>query len=374
MYTPKLGGFRINSNTHIDARFEVDTYSALANIPYKIRGLRTYVVDEDKTYRYNGSTWNLLKDSEIRFTTTYTKRLAGKTTVKDLADGFDALSIDTESPTIATVTVGGVSAGTTFPTGTSFETILKNILSPYVAGSITNFTVYTDSLDYNNSTVYYGESSSSRNHEVGQVSNLHNLNIYYSHGTNSDDPTTASIIVGGTDITNSPNYAWSKNNTSNIWTLSRPDSQALTNTLGGSIVLQTNVYFNTTYLKSSAITYTWQHRYYLGASILQNITSGNIDVLINDLFSNSSLRSSKNGNYTCPSLCNDTSYYTYIVIPISQGMPSNIIQNGAEPVLGAFTSLGTFNVINKYNVTVPSYVLKSNSTGAFAANTTLTIS
>jgi hypothetical protein len=77
---------------------------------------------------------------------------------------------------------------------------------------------------------------------------------------------------------------------------------------------------------------------------------------------------------TC-SAANDTlGNYTYILYPASYGDLSTIIQNGALPVLGAFTKLGDYTITNAYGASISVRVYKSNSDKAFSNGTTLAIS
>ena len=76
-----------------------------------------------------------------------------------------------------------------------------------------------------------------------------------------------------------------------------------------------------------------------------------------------------NGTYT-----DDPSNYTYIMYPSTYGALSNIIQNGATPVLGAFTELsGPFTINNGYGHSYSVRIYKSNAFGAFANGVTLAI-
>jgi hypothetical protein len=50
-------GLYINAPEPVDGRLKVSTYAGLALIPIVYIGLKTYVVDEDKEYRYYSSGW-----------------------------------------------------------------------------------------------------------------------------------------------------------------------------------------------------------------------------------------------------------------------------------------------------------------------------
>ena len=55
--------FTIHAPGPIDSRLQVNTYASLSNIAVKYIGLKTYVVDEDKEYRYLSSGWTPIEVS-----------------------------------------------------------------------------------------------------------------------------------------------------------------------------------------------------------------------------------------------------------------------------------------------------------------------
>jgi hypothetical protein len=52
-------GFTINAPTPIDSRMQAATYAGLSSIPVVYVGLKCYVVDVDKEYRYYETGWQL---------------------------------------------------------------------------------------------------------------------------------------------------------------------------------------------------------------------------------------------------------------------------------------------------------------------------
>jgi len=60
MSIPLNTNFSIHIPKPIDGRTQVNTYSELSLIPVKFIGLKTYVVDEDVSYRYYSSGWQLV--------------------------------------------------------------------------------------------------------------------------------------------------------------------------------------------------------------------------------------------------------------------------------------------------------------------------
>lgn len=55
--------FTVNAPVPVDSRMQVSTFAGLASIAVKYIGLRTYVVDEDKDYRYKASGWVAIEES-----------------------------------------------------------------------------------------------------------------------------------------------------------------------------------------------------------------------------------------------------------------------------------------------------------------------
>ena len=77
---------------------------------------------------------------------------------------------------------------------------------------------------------------------------------------------------------------------------------------------------------------------------------------------------------TCTPANDTLGNFTYIIYPASYGDLTGIIQNSSTPVLGAFTKLSDYTVINAYGASISVRVYKSNADKAFASGTTLAIS
>jgi hypothetical protein len=104
------------------------------------------------------------------------------------------------------------------------------------------------------------------------------------------------------------------------------------------------------------------YRNYLGYSPNTILTLSEIELLSNSTLSNSKTRTISNvtagvGNYT---------YYCYRA---AAGDLTSIIQDGAAPVLGAFTKLSDVVGTNAYGASVTYRVYRSNATNAFTSNT-----
>lgn len=115
--------------------------------------------------------------------------------------------------------------------------------------------------------------------------------------------------------------------------------------------------FDTTTASTSI---TFMDRLYYGVSTVSasEFTEDNIKEL-----TNTSLVSSKSKTITGIS-CESNQYYVY-AYPSSLGALSTIIQDGATPVLGAFTQVTTLSVTNDSGKEITMYVYVSNNPGAF---------
>lgn len=59
--------------------------------------------------------------------------------------------------------------------------------------------------------------------------------------------------------------------------------------------------------------------------------------------------------------------YTYYLLDNALGQPTNVIQNGALPVFGAFQFLSNVTITNAAGISIPIIVMRSNATDAFTA-------
>lgn len=97
--------------------------------------------------------------------------------------------------------------------------------------------------------------------------------------------------------------------------------------------------------------------------------STNTSITLSDItgFTSYSLTNSKAGTKT--NVTAGVGQYTYYVYAASAGDLTNVIQDGAAPVLGAFTKLSDITGVNNYGANVTYRVYKSNATLAFTNNT-----
>jgi hypothetical protein len=143
----------------------------------------------------------------------------------------------------------------------------------------------------------------------------------------------------------------------NTWTLSGYDSLSPQNAI-----------------TSKTSTKEWRFRYCFGAIDSENPTDDISATILAFQMQQFQLLVSKAATFTATSDNDTTGNYTWIIYPASFGALSNIIQNGALPVLTAFTYIGAWDVTNEDSVVESYRFYKSNADQAFASGTTLLFS
>lgn len=93
-----------------------------------------------------------------------------------------------------------------------------------------------------------------------------------------------------------------------------------------------------------------------------------------DALQDNILLPNKGRTVTCGAYNDLAVNYTYIAYAAKYGDINNIIQDGALPVLGAFTKLTEINYDNPHGITETYSIYKSNADKAFADGTELVIS
>lgn len=167
-----------------------------------------------------------------------------------------------------------------------------------------------------------------------------------SYGTNLPASGVNSSLLTRTDLTTNSTFTV---------TLSAPKQGLMVS--GTSVVAPSG---NDT--KSASCGVTFQHRRYWGITTSAIPTEADVKS-----FTSTNLSSNKNNSANSVTTTN-TQYYCY-AYPKALGVLSTIIQDGAEPVLGAFTQR-ELNIVNEYGATIPYYVYTTNNPGAFT-NATL---
>lgn len=205
----------------------------------------------------------------------------------------------------------------------------------------------------------------------------------FSAGSTSRDLGDVSSSFTGTITRNSPNVALSGyyiqrnvngagysnlgsfnniNQASGTWPISGSDNTAGVNSTSIAYRVQPYDIYQQPASTSSAVTINLTHRSFLGYSPNTSLSLSEILALPNSTLTNSKVRTISNvtagvGNYT---------YYAYAS---SAGDLTSVIQDGAAPVLGAFTKLSDVSGVNSFGANVTYRVYRSNATNAFTNNT-----
>lgn len=259
-------------------------------------------------------------------------------------------AVDAEIKIGFTTTVDGITIpkGTTILAGTLLEDIWKAELAPYVSPLFTSFLIgLTPNLTY---------------YEVGAIVNVDDATVAADNDSEGNPPSNIFIAgvgfnkagIVGVTTANPLTTVQKTDDQSEIWTVTGEDKDG-------------NPIPNDTYIKN------WRYRHYFGgnATILDSGSSDSEVQAVLDLLQDTDLRAGRSRNITCGSYNENTSNYTYIMYASKYGDLSNVILNGAAPVLGAFTRLGIFNITNGEGQVVTTLVYKSNATGAFDSGDTL---
>ena len=249
-----------------------------------------------------------------------------------------------------TVTIEGVIANVEVPANTTFESYLKSMVVKYLPPTINSLT-----LDY-----------SVNQPLVGQPVTVTNAVFSFGNDSDGNKPKNIAIewngktdVISGTDV----NKAYVDNDDDQITSFS------LTKNTAGNLTFATltaqdeedNDLVRTT-------TKTFYNEFLFGASNTEITSQTTANTVLLQL--TKTKRNSKSITLTTTADNNDNTKFTYIAYISSYGDLSGIIQDGAAPVLNAFTKIGDYTYNNGFiNVTVRIY--KSNAPGAFVTGTNL---
>jgi hypothetical protein len=266
-----------------------------------------------------------------------------------------------------TENIGGITAGTTFGTGTDFTNLFSQLISPYQKPVLTGL-----KLRYINDDIL------STNREVGSSFTFNKIIVTSSFDNPGNNlAKSLSITSSGATIVYSESLgdAPSQNNTftiATITTLQRNTVGDVTFTINGLSSTGIN-------LESITTTFSFYFTNYLCASSTVISSNTTAQSVINNDIVDSSPAGSKNWVANCTSDNNNSSKFTYIIYPTSYGNLSSIAQ-GHSDVFGAFTQLTNtdtsneeFTITNSNGISSTYYVYKSNAPGAFSNGVLLTI-
>lgn len=265
----------------------------------------------------------------------------------DATGGSGALTADIT----ASVTVGGVTTDTVIPAGTTFEQLFRDILSPYVPPSM-----FALAVVFAPNSAYF---------EAGQVVEIISASWSVVNDSEGNPPQSMYLdgdgfdetVTGTSRVTTGSPTTVVNDAGSVVWTLSGDDSASPANAL-------------------TPITYTkyWRFRFCFGAADSANPATDIDATILAFQMQQYQLLASKVATFTATADNDTATYYTWLAYPASFGALSNIIQNGALPVLTAFTYIGAWDVTNENSVVESYRFYKSNADKAFASGTVLTIS
>ena len=273
-------------------------------------------------------------------------------------------SADLTQELTANLTVGGITSGDSFASGSSIEQLLRDMLITYQEPTISSLTIRNGGS---------GVSTSVR--DVGASFTCDDATFTAGvDSPNGDYPQSASLSCTGADIgsfsEDGPNDVQASNTItfSTSRTISRAsDSGTVTFTVSTDSR-------NSGDTQSTSRSFSFQWRNYLAASS----TIINSGTTLQNVLDNNTVQSpfdtNKSWTATCGAANNTAGNYTYIIYPASYGDLSGVIQDGATPVLGAFTKLGDYTADNSEGSSRSWRVYKSNADQAFSNGTTLAIS
>ena len=276
----------------------------------------------------------------------------------------DTSVLQSDLTTSLTSAVGTISSGDTFAQGTSIEAILRSMLIAYIPP-----TLGTLSIKFNTTT---------RGTTILDVGNSFTCNkaVFNANPDSIGDlPENAKMTLSGTDSADFSNRLLASTlSTSNNLDL---DSGATITvqraTDDGTVTFTLTTESQTTSdTQSKSKSYFFRWRNYLAASTTTISSDSDLQSVLNNDVVDFERDTNRSWQAECTS--ENTSKFTYIIYPNDYSDLTGVIQDGATPVLSAFTKVGDFTAENEYNASRTWRVYKSNSEGAFSSGTTLTIS
>ena len=287
----------------------------------------------------------------------------GSTFAVTVDTGSGGGSADLTADLTANLTVGGVTSGETFTQGSSIEALLRDMLITYQEPTLGALSIRSGGS---------GVSTSTR--DVGASFTCDDATFTAGvDSPNGDYPQSASLSCTGADIGSFSEDGPDDVQASNTITFST--SRNIQKTSAGSVSFTVSTDSrNSGDTQSTGRSFSWQWRNYLAASSTIISSDSTLQSVINNDLVANAFDTNKSWNPTCGAANNTAGNYTYVIYPASYGDLNNIIQDGATPVLTAFTKLGDFSADNSEGISQNWRVYKSNADQAFASGTALAIS
>ena len=289
----------------------------------------------------------------------------------DTGSGGSGGSADLTQELTANLTVGGITSGDSFASGSSMEQLLRDMLITYQEPTLGALSIRNGGSAIN-TTIY----------DVGASFTCDDATFTAGvDSPNGDYPQSASLSCTGADIGSFSEDGPNDVQASNTITFSTTRTISIASNSGTVSFTVTTDSRNSGDTQSRNKDFYFRWRNYLAASsTIINSDSTLQSVLDNDLVQ-SPLDTNRSWTATCGAANNTEGNYTYIIYPASYGNLSNIIQNGATPVLEAFgdgvnsgVPVGDFTADNSLGSSRSWRVYKSNADQAFGNGTTLAIS
>ena len=281
---------------------------------------------------------------------------------------LNARETNIQTTLISNQNVGGISSGESFVAGTDVEDILRQILIQYIPPSFGSLTMKNGGTSITFSTKDAGDSftinTASFSATTDDPDGIYPISSSFT--ASNADGGDITYYFGDDVIGATNNLEIGNNYTINV---SNPSTSGTTVTFRvRGKRSDTNSFITDT---TDTVSFRWRN--YLAASSTVISDDATAQSVIGSDVVQSTLDTNREWIATCNFNNDNSSNYTYIIYPSGYGDLSQIIQDGATPVLTAFTKLGDFTISNSYASSRLFRVYKSNSTKAFAAGTTLNI-
>lgn len=270
-----------------------------------------------------------------------------------VAQFFAVKSVDTGSTQediTVTVQQGGYNPGDLIPAGTAHDEIFATSLAPYQPPAFTGLSVAL--------------TPSASNYEVGETVTVGNATISVTPDSDGGNP--ANMYISGVGFNKAaPGLIVAPDAGSEVQLLTNSSSQWQV----------TGEDANADPINPASFSRSWLFRHFFGASsvVLTGASTPAEVKAVLDTLQQQVLRTGRAASVTCGSYNDVAGNYTYIAYAAKFGDLSNIIQNGALPVLGAFTKIGEISYTNQFGVAEDYTIYISNADKAFASGTSLVI-
>ena len=271
------------------------------------------------------------------------------------ANNITASSGLLSSSITSNTTVGGISSGQTFTSGSDLTAIFQKLLIKFEDSVISNLTPKLSTVPMSLSDLEVGANVTYNNVEFNSTAEspngLYAINAVFQMTGSSVGDFTQNI---GT---------LTSTNTFNIGTVK---AISRTNTGSVNLIVTAKRSDNTQFITpiSSSVFFRLRNHLFASATLItNNTTAQNVYNEVGALVS-SQLQSGKSWTATCSSENANTNKFTYIVYPSAY---STLIQisKGASDVTTAFENLGTFDITNTFGTTINYRIYKSIQPGAF---------